>query len=168
MVLHFTTIEGEDISRAELSGLHHAVYTAAQRIQKHFRCTICGPLSSYSSFEIHISWNEESEDRMLPPIQTEYFLSGGATTFTLIEAGAIAVISLLSRWSMFGNMVLPPLRTALRYRSRRMSTSHFMIDSYVNLWIPSDSLPTKLGLNRTSEQRNLSAPTVMICPSGNS
>jgi actin-related protein len=31
---------------------------------------------------------------MEPPIQTEYFLSGGATIFTLIEAGANAVITM--------------------------------------------------------------------------
>ena len=50
---------------------------------------------------------------MLPPIQTEYFLSGGATTFTLIDAGASAVISFFSLSSMFGNMVLPPESTML-------------------------------------------------------
>merc|ERR1711973_917987 len=53
-------------------------------IQKHFLCTMPGPESSYSSLEIHISWKVESEERMEPPIQTEYFLSGGATIFTLI------------------------------------------------------------------------------------
>merc|ERR1719474_20647 len=72
-------------------------------IQKHFLCTMPGPESSYSSFEIHISWKVESEERMEPPIQTEYFLSGGATIFTLIEAGAKAVISLVRRTSMLGN-----------------------------------------------------------------
>ena len=86
---------------------------------------------------------------MEPPIHTEYFLSGGATIFTLIEAGANAVISLVRRTSMFGNMVVPPDSTVLVYRSRRISTSHFMIDSYANLWIPSLSLPIKFGLNRT-------------------
>jgi len=34
-----------------------------------------GPDSSYSSLEIHICWKVESEARMEPPIQTEYFLS---------------------------------------------------------------------------------------------
>merc|ERR1719167_1578329 len=97
--------------------------------QKHLRCTIPGPLSSYSSFVIHISWNVLSDDRMDPPIQTEYFRSGGATIFTFTADGASAVISLFSRLSMPGNMVDPPERTVFVYRSRRMSTSHFWIES---------------------------------------
>ena len=130
----------------------HTIYSKSNQLlsaQKHFRCTIPGPESSYSSFEIHISWNVDSEERIEPPIQTEYFLSGGATIFTLSEAGANDVISLVRRTSMPGNMVVPPDSTVLVYRSRRISTSHFMIDSYANLWIPSLSLPMKLGLKST-------------------
>ena len=52
-----------------------------------------GPDSSYSSLEIHICWNVDKEARMEPPIQTEYFLSGGATTLTLMVDGARAVTS---------------------------------------------------------------------------
>ena len=37
-----------------------------------------GPDSSYSCLLIHICWKVEREARMEPPIQTEYFLSGGA------------------------------------------------------------------------------------------
>merc|ERR1719378_1505151 len=114
-------------------------------IQKNLLCTMDGPDSSYSSFETHISWNVDNEDRMLPPIHTEYFLSGGATTLTLIDAGANAVISLFRRTSTFGNIVEPPESTVFRYRSRRISTSHFMMESYVNLWIPALSLPIKFG-----------------------
>merc|ERR1719410_863470 len=132
-----------------------------EKLQKHFRCTMPGPLSSYSSFEIHISWKVLSEDRIEPPIHTEYLRSGGATILTLIEAGASAVISLVRRTSMPGNMVVPPLSTVFVYRSRRMSTSHFMIDSYANLWMPSLSLPIRVGLNSTSGHLNLSAPTVI-------
>merc|ERR1719334_2462799 len=98
---------------------------------------------------------------MEPPIQTEYFLSGGATIFTLIEAGANEVISLVRRTSMPGNIVVPPLNTVLVYRSRRISTSHFMIDLYANLWIPSLSLPRSDGRNSTSAQRKRSAPIVI-------
>merc|ERR1719334_139211 len=134
---------------------------ARSDVQKHFRCTICGPLSSYSSFEIHISWNVLSEDRIEPPIHTEYLRSGGATIFTLIEAGARAVISLVRRTSMFGNIVVPPLSTVFVYKSRRISTSHFMIDSYASLWMPSLSLPIRVGLKSTSGQRKRSAPTVI-------
>merc|ERR1719495_96093 len=133
--------------------IHSLTHSLAQ---KHFRCTMPGPLSSYSSFEIHISWNVLSEDRIEPPIHTEYLRSGGATIFTLIDAGASAVISLVRRASMLGNMVVPPLSTVFVYRSRRMSTSHFMIDSYANLWMPSLSLPIRVGLNSTSGHLNLS------------
>jgi hypothetical protein len=37
-----------------------------------------GPASSYSCLLIHICWKVDREARMEPPIQTEYFLSGGA------------------------------------------------------------------------------------------
>ncbi len=33
-------------------------------------------------FEIHICWKVDNEARMDPPIQTEYFRSGGATILT--------------------------------------------------------------------------------------
>ena len=117
---------------------------------------------------IMLSWNVDKELRMDPPIQTEYFLSGGATIFTLTALGARAVISLLSLASIPVNIVEPPDNTVLVYKSRRMSTSHFWIESYVSLWIPSLSLPIKLGLKSGSEARNRSAPMVITCPSGSS
>ena len=86
-----------------------------------------GPDSSYSSLEIHICWKVEREARMDPPIQTEYLRSGGATILIFMEAGARAVISFCMRSAMPGNMVVPPERTMLAYRSLRMSTSHFMM-----------------------------------------
>ena len=52
-----------------------------------------GPDSSYSCFEIHICWKVDNEAKIEPPIQTEYFLSGGAIILTFIEDGAKAVIS---------------------------------------------------------------------------
>ena len=51
-----------------------------------------GPDSSYSDLAIHICWKVDSEARMEPPIQTEYFRSGGATTLIFIDVGASAVI----------------------------------------------------------------------------
>ena len=51
-----------------------------------------GPDSSYSDLAIHICWKVDSEARMEPPIQTEYFRSGGATTLIIIDVGASAVI----------------------------------------------------------------------------
>merc|ERR1719412_3365896 len=56
--------------------------------QKHLRWTMAGPHSSYSCLEIHICWKVEREARMDPPIQTEYFLSGGAMILILMVDGA--------------------------------------------------------------------------------
>lgn len=47
-------------------------------IQKHLRCTIEGPASSYSSLLIHICWKVDRDASIEPPIQTEYLRSGGA------------------------------------------------------------------------------------------
>ena len=33
---------------------------------------MAGPDSSYSALEIHIDWNVDKDERMEPPIQTEY------------------------------------------------------------------------------------------------
>merc|ERR550539_2042864 len=53
-------------------------------VEKHLRWTMAGPHSSYSCLEIHICWKVEREARMEPPIQTEYFLSGGAMILILM------------------------------------------------------------------------------------
>merc|ERR1719460_2525722 len=96
--------------------------------QKHLRCTMVGPDSSYSPLEIHICWNVLNEDKMEPPIHTEYLRSGGATTLIFIVDGAKAVNSFVMRSPMPANMVVPPDKTTLLYKSLRMSTSHFMMD----------------------------------------
>lgn len=72
--------------------------------QKHFLCTIDGPDSSYSLFAIHICWKVLRLARMEPPIQTEYLRSGGATTLIFMALGASAVISLLMRSAMPGDV----------------------------------------------------------------
>jgi len=41
-----------------------------------------GPASVYSSLVIHIVPKVEIDDKIDPPIQTQYFLSGTATTLT--------------------------------------------------------------------------------------
>merc|ERR1719517_311772 len=102
-----------------------------------------GPDSSYSCFEIHICWKVEREDKMEPPIHTEYLRSGGAMIFTFIEAGASAVISLDMRSAMPEYMVVPPESTMLAYKSLRMSTSHFMIELYVVSCTPAVSMPRR-------------------------
>merc|ERR1719335_803027 len=136
--------------------------------QKHFLWTIVGPDSSYSPLEIHICWKVLSDDRMEPPIQTEYLRSGGATTLIFMVDGANAVSSLVMRSPMPANMVVPPDSTTLLYKSLRMSTSHFMMDWKVVSCMPLASLPMKLGWNSTSGQRKRSLPTVMMLPSGSS
>merc|ERR1719414_730396 len=136
--------------------------------QKHFLWTMVGPDSSYSPFEIHICWKVLSDDRIEPPIHTEYLRSGGATTLIFIVEGAKAVNSFVIRSPMPENIVVPPDKTTFAYRSLRMSTSHFMIDWKVVSWIPLASFPTKLGWKSTSGQRNRSLPTVMMLPSGSS
>merc|ERR1712146_862691 len=136
--------------------------------QKHLRCTIEGPLSSYSCFEIHICWNVESDARIEPPIHTEYLRSGGAMILIFIADGASAVSSFCMRSAMPLNIVVPPESTTLPYRSLRMSTSHFMIELYVVSWMPDDSMPRKDGWKRASGQRKRSLPMVITWPSGNS
>merc|ERR1719155_297744 len=136
--------------------------------QKHFLCTIVGPDSSYSPFEIHICWKVLNEERMEPPIHTEYLRSGGATTLIFIVDGARAVSSLVIRSPMPANIVVPPERTTFAYRSFRISTSHFMMDWNVVSWIPLASLPMKDGWKSTSAHRKRSLPTVITLPSGSS
>jgi hypothetical protein len=82
-----------------------------------------GPDSSYSSLVIHISSKVESEDRIDPPIQTEYLRSGGAMILMVMLDGARASISAFIRSSILGNIVDPPdmkeklCFTALDYES---------------------------------------------------
>merc|ERR1712199_97500 len=86
-------------------------FSMRSNAQKHLRWTMVGPDSSYSCLEIHICWNVLSEDRMEPPIHTEYFLSGGATTLIFIVDGARALSSLVIRSPMPVNIVVPPDKT---------------------------------------------------------
>merc|ERR1712228_591193 len=96
-------------------------------------CTMDGPDSSYSSFLIHISSNVDNDDKIEPPIQTEYFRSGGAIILIVIESGAKALTSACTRSGIPLYMVVPPDITMLPYKSFRISTSHFIIDENVNL-----------------------------------
>merc|ERR1719334_3107845 len=97
-------------------------------IEKHLRWTIPGPDSSYSCLEIHISWKVEREAKMEPPIQTEYFRSGGAMILIFMVDGAKEVISFCILSAIPGYMVVPPERTVFAYRSLRISMSHFMME----------------------------------------
>lgn len=72
-----------------------------------------GPLSSYSCLEIHICWKVDRDAKIEPPIQTEYFRSGGAMILTFMDDGARAVISFCIRSEIPGYMVVPPDCVAL-------------------------------------------------------
>lgn len=91
------------------------------------RWTMDGPDSSYSCLVHQRFWKVLSDAKMDPPIQTLYFLSGGAMTLTwhrlcfritengatergitFILAGARAVSSLVMRSAIPGNIVVPP------------------------------------------------------------
>jgi hypothetical protein len=118
-----------------------------------------GPDSSYSCFEHQRFWNVESDARMEPPIQTEYLRSGGATILTFMLLGESDVSSFCMRSAIPGNMVVPPERTTLPYKSRRMSRSHLKIELYVVSWIPVDSRPMNEGWKRASGARKLKKAT---------
>merc|ERR1712093_701607 len=81
--------------------------------QKHFLWTMVGPDSSYSLLEIHICWKVLNDERIEPPIQTEYLRSGGATTLIFMVEGARAVSSFVMRSPMPENIVVPPESTTL-------------------------------------------------------
>merc|ERR1719223_1999065 len=117
---------------------------------KHFLCTIRGPCSSYSAAVIHICWKVLREASMEPPIQTEYFLSGGAKILNCLEVLLISERSLWIRFSIWGNIVVPPDKAMLVESSLRTSISHFWIDSWIMLEIPLCSMPNREGLKRHS------------------
>ena len=59
-----------------------------------------GPASSNSALVIHIDWKVDSDERMEPPIHTEYLRSGGATSLIFMVEGARAVNSFCIRSAM--------------------------------------------------------------------
>ena len=74
-----------------------------------------------------MAWKVEREAKMEPPIQTEYFLSGGAMILIFMVDGAKAVISFCIRSAIPGYIVVPPERTLLAYKSLRISISHLSL-----------------------------------------
>lgn len=97
----------------------------------------------------------DNDDNIEPPIHTENFLSGGATTLTFIEDGANVVSSLLNLSGIPGNIVVPPDITILEYKSFLTSISDFIIDLYDKSCIPGTSNPIKCGLKSNSGHLNL-------------
>ena len=97
-----------------------------------------GPDSLYSCLLNNICWNMDREARIEPPIQTDYFLSGGAMILIFIMLGAKAAISFCIRSAIPEYIVEPPDNTVLAYKS--LGISHFMILLYVISWIQEDSI----------------------------
>merc|ERR1711874_293333 len=91
--------------------------------------------------QIHISAKVLSDDRMEPPIHTEYFRSGGAVIVTCIAFGTRALSSFSIRLSIPGYIVVPPERTMFSYKSLRTSTSVFMIELKVVKCTPGNVFP---------------------------
>merc|ERR1712179_296194 len=106
-------------------------------------------------------WKVDSEDRIEPPIHTEYLRSGGAIILILIVEGARAVISFCMRSARPGYIVVPPDITMLANRSFLISISHFIIEVYAVSCTPIDSIPMNEGWKRASGQRNRSLPIVI-------
>lgn len=121
-------------------------------IQKHLWCTMLGPTSLNSAAVIHISWKADRDARIEPPIHTDIFLSGGATTCTGVLAGTTFAISLTSRLSKPGKEVDPPARIILEKKEFLRSVSHFIMLLKHILSMPGDSRCMRLGEKRASGQ----------------
>ena len=78
---------------------------------------------SYSPFEIHTCRSVLREDRINPPIDTECFLSGGATTLIFIVDGADAVNSFVMRSAILWNMAVPPESTSWHTNSAEINVA---------------------------------------------
>merc|ERR1719270_3341274 len=121
----FQTFRGEPLEGQILEPLLHTSFLPRYyEFQQRRR----GLRLQFHPLGIHICWKVEREARMDPPIQTEYFLSGGAMILILMVDGARAVISFCILSAIPGYMVVPPDMTVLAYRSFLMSTSHFMME----------------------------------------
>merc|ERR1719414_164267 len=136
--------------------------------QSALRCTMDGPVTSYSSLVIHISCDVLKDDQIEPPIHTEYFRSGGAVIVTCMAFGTKALSSFSIRVSIPGYMVVPPDKTMFSYKSLRTSTSVFMIELKDVKCTPGSVFPSGCASNNASGQRKRSFPMVMTLPSGSS
>ena len=86
-------------------------------IQKRVLWSTVGPDSWYFSLEIHICWKVLGEDKIVPPISTEYFRSGGATTLVFLVEGANAVKSFVMLKPIPWNVIVPPENTTSAHKS---------------------------------------------------
>lgn len=65
-----------------------------------------------------------------PPIQAKNFLSAGYVTLSFVPAGTKVPSYFDNLCPVPGNVVEPPLKTMLEYKSFLTSRSHFIIDWY--------------------------------------
>merc|ERR550539_1851406 len=88
------------VPHSRLSMIPHLLGAISGIDQSAFICTIEGPVTSYSSFVIHISCDVLRDDQIEPPIHTEYFRSGGAVIVTCMAFGTRALSSFSMRASI--------------------------------------------------------------------
>ena len=71
------------------------------------------PLSSYSVLVIQLDSKVDREERIDPPIQAAYFLSGEAINLTssFIDSGTKALISFVNLSGNSLNIEVPPAKT---------------------------------------------------------
>lgn len=99
-----------------------------------------GPFSSYSCFVAHIWWKEGDEARIDPPVQTARFCLDSVLLSDLVLLNLIFIVG-GARWLSSSrkrslnpvNIVLPPDRTILAYKSLTMVELHLEMHSWVIL-----------------------------------
>ncbi|KAL0621582.1 hypothetical protein AAY473_009912 [Plecturocebus cupreus] len=115
------TIRTAITSAERTSDLSTAAHSLQRTSDKHFLWTMEGPASSYSGLLIHICWKVEREARIEPPIQTEYFRSGGAmicgeqmrdriylNLYLETSWSAVAQLELIAALNSWTQVILPP------------------------------------------------------------
>lgn len=110
----------------------------------------------------HTFLNVLNPARILPPIQVEYFLSGGAKIFIRMSLTASFCTSVSKRSPKPFVSVLPPDSTMLEYKSRRRSRSVRLIESTTIWCTPGYSRPMISGSKRISGARKRSAPIFWV------
>ena len=68
------------------------------------------------------------EDKIAPPNQAEYFLSGGAITFAVLPVGASDCNSFSNFFLIFKNRLEPPHKITFWNKYFSISSSHLLID----------------------------------------
>ena len=85
-----------------------------------------GPNSEYSFLLTNIACLKLLiEDKIAPPNHEEYFLSGGAITFTVFPVGARDCNSFSNFFLIFINRLEPPHKTTFWNKSFSISSSIF-------------------------------------------